>query len=417
MSSAAAKQAAVAEALAAMGAAFGSDDESDSDEETTNTVANRAEAQAHQAESEPWATKHRPSSLDGVVGHTDAVETLRKNMLGADAAFPNLLFSGPCGTGKTTSILAAASDLYGSRDALRYMVLEVKASDQRGIGMVRNTLGEFTRVSGHVMSRLLGGSGANAPTRHLPRLVILDEADSMTPEAQSAMRAMMEENMDRVRFCLIVNRESGIQAPIFSRCLRLRFPPLARTDMVSVLQRIARLENVQCSDTAFAAMIDVADGDMRQAINIMQSCHMFASERTTTHFDDRDVYVMCGRAPPSETLTLLCECVRSATNVASVWSLIDAYMRQYQCSLLDLVLALYTCLLLPDATDAADWHQHWHQVGMHDETHVLLLIDELDRIQQRLLYITDPARSTLQAHALAATFTRCHHLAPPLADA
>lgn len=415
MSSAEAKQAAVEEALAALADFDGLDDDSSSSGDDENTAACTAAAAVNsveQADTEPWATKHRPASLDGVVGHADVVETLRKNMLGADAAFPNLLFSGPSGTGKTTSILAAARDLYGSREALRYMVLEVKASDQRGIGMVRNCLGEFTRVSGHVMSRMF--RDAALQKRRLPRLVILDEADSMTPEAQSAMRAMMEENMDRVRFCFIVNRESHIQTPIFSRCLRLRFPPLPRTDMVGLLRRIAQLESVQCTDAAFDAMIDIADGDMRQAINIMQSSHMFTSSTAVAaprSIDANDVYAICGRAPPADTHACLVQCLRDAAHVARVWHCIDTYMTRHHCSLLDMVLALYMALL---PSDDAEWHERWQQMGLHDETHAMLLIDELDRMQQRMLYITDPSRSRLQAYALAAAFTRCHFLAPPL---
>lgn len=417
MSSAEAKRAAVDEALAAL-ADFDALDDGDSsgsgdDEDYAGSASAAADAArcAAQADTEPWATKHRPASLDGVVGHADVVETLRKNMLGDEAAFPNLLFSGPSGTGKTTSILAAARDLYGSREALRYMVLEVKASDQRGIGMVRNTLGEFTRVSGHVMSRMFRDTALQK--RRLPRLVILDEADSMTPEAQSAMRAMMEENMDRVRFCFIVNRESHIQTPIFSRCLRLRFPPLARTDMIGLLRRIAQLERVQCTDAAFDAMISVADGDMRQAINIMQSSHMFSSSTAAGQrlIAADDVYAICGRAPPADTQACLVQCLRDAPHLASVWHCIEAYMARHNCSLLDMVLALYMALL---PSDDGVWIDHWRHMGLHDETHAMLLIDELDRMQQRMLYITDPSRTRLQAYALAAAFTRCHHLAPPL---
>ena len=209
----------------------------------------------------PWVEKYRPKTVDEVAYQDEVVAVLKRSLEGAD--LPNLLFYGPPGTGKTSTILAAARDLFG--DIYRDRILELNASDERGIQVVREKVKGFAQLT---------ASGRRADGKPCPayKIVILDEADSMTRDAQSALRRTMEKEGRSTKFCLICNYVSRIIEPITSRCAKFRFKPLSVEILEKRLRMIIEAEGVRVADDGMAAIIETSEGDLRKAITTLQSC-------------------------------------------------------------------------------------------------------------------------------------------------
>jgi replication factor C subunit 2/4 len=177
-----------------------------------------------------------------------------------------MLFYGPPGTGKTSTILALAKELYGP-ELLKTRVLELNASDERGISIVREKVKNFARM------QLSNPSPAYAKLYPCPpyKIIILDEADSMTQDAQSALRRTMETYSKITRFCLICNYVTRIIDPLASRCSKFRFKSLDQGNAKRRLEEIAEKEGVKCEDGAVDALIRCSEGDLRKAITYLQS--------------------------------------------------------------------------------------------------------------------------------------------------
>jgi replication factor C subunit 2/4 len=204
----------------------------------------------------PWVEKYRPVFLDDVVGNTETIERLK--IIAKDGNMPHVIISGMPGIGKTTSVLCLARQLLG--DAYKEAVLELNASDERGIDVVRH------RIKGFAQKKV-----TLPPGRH--KLVILDEADSMTSGAQQALRRTMELYSATTRFAFACNQSNKIIEPLQSRCAILRYARLTDPQVVKRLYQICRAEAVDYSDDGIAALVFSAEGDMRQAINNLQSTH------------------------------------------------------------------------------------------------------------------------------------------------
>ena len=198
--------------------------------------------------------KYRPIFLDDIVGNTETIERLK--IIAKDGNMPHVIISGMPGIGKTTSILCLARQLLG--DAYKEAVLELNASDERGIDVVRN------RIKGFAQKKVTLPAGRQ-------KIVILDEADSMTSGAQQALRRTMEIYSGTTRFAFACNQSNKIIEPLQSRCAILRYSRLTDGQVVKRLYQICQAENVEYSDDGIAALVFSAEGDMRQAINNLQS--------------------------------------------------------------------------------------------------------------------------------------------------
>ena len=203
-----------------------------------------------------WVEKYRPSTLEELVNQ-ESVKQRLKLLMAKKAQLPHLLFAGPPGSGKTTTATIVAKQLLG--EPWRDYTLSLNASDERGIDVVRERVKTFARFS----DRREG----------VPfRLVILDESDEMTSDGQTALRRIMEENSEHTRFILICNYSSGIIEPLQSRCAIFRFQRLDEASVTEHLRTIAKKEKVKhASDAVFAAIYEATQGDLRQAINLLQA--------------------------------------------------------------------------------------------------------------------------------------------------
>jgi replication factor C subunit 2/4 len=202
----------------------------------------------------PWVEKYRPVYLDDVVGNTETIERLK--IIAKDGNMPHLIISGMPGIGKTSSVLCLARQLLG--DAYKEAVLELNASDERGIDVVRN------RIKGFAQKKVTLPEGRQ-------KIVILDEADSMTSGAQQALRRTMEIYSNTTRFAFACNQSNKIIEPLQSRCAILRYSRLTDSQILKRLLQICEAEEVPYSDDGLAGLIFCAEGDMRQAINNLQS--------------------------------------------------------------------------------------------------------------------------------------------------
>jgi replication factor C subunit 3/5 len=315
----------------------------------------------------PWIEKYRPATLDELVSHKDIIDTIKRYMTLGE--LPHLLFYGPAGTGKTSTILALAKQMYTPTE-MRGCVLELNASDDRGIGIVRDEIQTFVSTQ----------------TLHKKsiKLIILDEADAMTTDAQNALRRIIEQYTATARFCFICNYLSKIIPAVQSRCTRFRFGPLSNEQMMPRLQHVIDKENVQIDQDGKKAILQLANGDMRRALNILQSTHMASSLVTET-----SVYECVGHPSKNDVKTIINVLLNENFTVASQTLATLKTTKGY--ALADILTEL---------------HRYVHKIDFPREIRIHLLVKMAD-IEYRL---ANGATEKLQLSALISTFQKARQV-------
>lgn len=231
---------------------------------------------------EMWTEKYRPKTLGDIVDQKEIVDRLKSFVRSRNV--PHCIFAGPPGTGKTTAALCLSRDLYG--DTYREHTLELNASDERGIDVVRETVKTFARA------KSIGG---------IPyRVMILDEADNMTSDAQQALRRTMERYTGTCRFIMCANYSGRIIEPIQSRCAPFRFTHLPRKDHDAYLSHIGEKERFKIMDDGLDAIYEVCNGDLRRAINTLQAAASLGKP-----IDAKAVFSIAGKASPADVQRML----------------------------------------------------------------------------------------------------------------
>jgi replication factor C small subunit len=229
-----------------------------------------------------WSEKYRPATLAEMRNQVDVVGRLKR--FAEMKAMPHCLFAGPPGSGKTTAALCLAHDLFGERFMDAFM--ELNASDARGIDVIRTTVKEFARI---------------ATISEVPfKILVLDEADNMTADAQHALRRTMERYTGTCRFILSCNYSGKIIEPIQSRCAIFRFIPLSEDDVAGYLKTVAEKEHVKLEASGLRALTEASEGDLRKAINTLQ-----AAASAAKPLDERLVYEVVSKAKPGDVQDLL----------------------------------------------------------------------------------------------------------------
>lgn len=233
----------------------------------------------------PWTDKYRPKNISGIV-HQDEVTRILADTI-KTGQLPHLIFYGPPGTGKTSSILALAYQLFGP-NIINNRVIELNASDERGINIVREKINGFASLA-------VSNPDPNYPSPPY-KIIILDEADAMTTEAQSALRIVMEKSSRTTRFCFICNYINQIIDPIASRCMKLRFKPLVKDTLNDRLKEIAEQENFELKniDEITDTISSISKGDARKAIMTLQNLkyiYKFKNKITVDDIYDITYYV------------------------------------------------------------------------------------------------------------------------------
>jgi len=231
---------------------------------------------------EIWVEKYRPRTLDEVVGQEDIIARLKA--YAATGNMPHLLFAGPAGVGKTTSAIALARDLFG--EAWQQNYYDMNASDERGIDVVRTKIKDIARIAP------FGGSPF--------KIIFLDEADNLTSDAQAALRRTMETYTKTSRFILGANYSSRLIEPIQSRCAVFRFRPLKGEAIRAFLGKIAKAEKLTVTEDGMEALVYVAQGDMRKAVNSLQVAATLA-----TTIDGDALYKAASTVRPEEVRKLI----------------------------------------------------------------------------------------------------------------
>jgi replication factor C small subunit len=264
----------------------------------------------------PWTEKYRPRKLEEVVGQTDTIISLKAFVKAGN--MPNMLFAGPPGVGKTTCALALAHELFGNE--LLGNFLELNASDERGIEVVRGRIKDFARAV----------SMGDVPFK----LIFLDEADALTTEAQQALRRTMESSSSVTRFIISANYSSRIIEPIQSRCAVFRFMPLGETEVRKALHHAAQSEKLTVDEDAYKAIFYVSEGDMRRALNILQGCAMHSK-----HVKAELVHKISSRATPKEVKEMVDLAIRGS--FAEARSNLDKLIITYGLSGEDILTQVY----------------------------------------------------------------------------
>ncbi|KAI4120660.1 MAG: hypothetical protein LQ338_006849 [Usnochroma carphineum] len=315
--------------------------------DNTNAKGKRSAANlpVEAEDSLPWVEKYRPDTLDDVSGHQDILATINKFV--DSNRLPHLLLYGPPGTGKTSTILALARRIYGPKN-MRQMVLELNASDDRGIDVVREQIKTFASTK----QIFTTAPTANTASIRSFKLIILDEADAMTSTAQMALRRIMEKYTANTRFCIIANYTHKLSPALLSRCTRFRFSPLKEMDIRFLVDQVIEKENVKIQEDATASLVRLSKGDMRRALNVLQACHASstplhikgqpppAPSKIKREMITNTTIYDCIAAPHPDDISLIQDTLLQNSDVTSCLNLINTLKANKGLALADILTAV-----------------------------------------------------------------------------
>ena len=262
----------------------------------------------------PFVEKYRPNTLDQIISQDDIIKTLKKFL--NKNSLTHLLFYGTAGTGKTTCAKAIANFLYGNQKAGN--ILELNASDERGIDIVKEQIKSFCQTLNSFSNFTLSDESKN----NFFKLVILDEADMMTTDAQSALRRIMEKYTNNVRFILICNQIHKIHPAVQSRCMRFRFRPIKNEECLNRLKEICKAENIRYdNDSILKTVIQMGDRDMRKMLNLLEATLM--SSKKNNLISMNDVYTTAGLPSISEFEQILDEIKNKKMSLGKIYDLVN----------------------------------------------------------------------------------------------
>lgn len=256
-------------------------------------------------------------------GQTEIVETVRKFV--EEGKLPHLLFYGPPGTGKTSTIIALAKEIYGPK--YKNMVLELNASDDRGIDVVRNQIKDFASTM------QIFSSGF--------KLIILDEADAMTSVAQNSLRRIIEKYTKNTRFCILANYSHKLNPALISRCTRFRFQPISTDAIRERLKVVIIKEKITISELAIESLLVLAQGDMRKALNVLQSCKA-SLDKPDDEIDSEMIYLCIGAPEPKDIEAVLDSILKDDWTTA--YLTMDKFKRVKGLALIDLLEGMISIL-------------------------------------------------------------------------
>jgi replication factor C subunit 3/5 len=263
----------------------------------------------------PFVEKYRPNTLDQIISQDDIIKTLKKFL--NKNSLTHLLFYGTAGTGKTTCAKAIANYLYGSQRTGN--ILELNASDERGIDIVKEQIKSFCQTLNSFSNFSLS---ENNLKNNFFKLVILDEADMMTTDAQSALRRIMEKYTNNVRFILICNQIHKIHPAVQSRCMRFRFRPIKNEECLNRLKEICKYENIKYdNDSILKTVIQMGDRDMRKMLNLLEATLM--SSKNGNIITMNDVYTTAGLPSISEFEGILDEIKNKKKSLGKIYDLVN----------------------------------------------------------------------------------------------